>query len=174
MCHNYVDIQSCWRVNTKWTKTLPDIKNFQNFSNGRIKNTFYAINFIPNFSISVMPSPSSNYTQMQNPMMSPAPSINQMVPSPGSVRCAPQMMSPNMQNCGMNQMVQQNQCYSRPMSANHNMCYVQHQNWDNGMQMSQNRMCPNPGQMQQNHNMCHSQSTNVEYGQCRQAAVSNG
>ncbi|XP_017768085.1 PREDICTED: transcriptional activator cubitus interruptus isoform X2 [Nicrophorus vespilloides] len=109
----------------------------------------------------MMHSPSSNYhqAQIQNPLMSPAPSvaaspasnINQMVHSPMSVRCHSQQMmmspgtnaqmikspvhqmpSPNPQNCNI--YMPQN-CYTvNQPNHNNSSCYVQN-NWD--------KMCQN-------------------------------
>nr|XP_015833512.1 PREDICTED: transcriptional activator cubitus interruptus [Tribolium castaneum] len=81
----------------------------------------------------IMPSPSSNFGAIQNPMLSPAPSMTQMVPSPMSARCHSNQMpmqSPNAQVVPQNCMMPHNQnmmhCYN-----NRPMC------WDN----NQNRPC---------------------------------
>lgn len=122
----------------------------------------------------VMPSPSSNFGGIQNPMMSPAPSMNQMVPSPSSnmnhmvqspmsVRCHPQMMSPNMNQPNPmmqspshpmqspNPMMQS----PNPMMQNQPNCSMlpQAQMMQNGQMMVQNQCYNGPV----NHNMCYMQ-----------------
>ncbi|KAB0792111.1 hypothetical protein PPYR_14072 [Photinus pyralis] len=115
-----------------------------------------------------MPSPGAhsqaNFAPAQNPLMSPVPSVNHMMPSPvGAINQMvpspnPIMMSPAPSqmvpvHCH-SQMVSQNQqmlsnCY-RP--ASHNVCYAQHTTtWEPNGQMLQNRMC----QTQPVQTMCH-------------------
>ncbi|KAJ8946110.1 hypothetical protein NQ318_010409 [Aromia moschata] len=99
----------------------------------------------PTTNYQVMPSPSSNYGGIQNPMLSPAPNMNQMVPSPASnmnqmipspmtVRCHAQMMSPNTPS---------HQMSSQPMPQNCNVVPQNTQMIQNGhMVMQNNQMVP--------------------------------
>ncbi|KAK5640140.1 hypothetical protein RI129_010951 [Pyrocoelia pectoralis] len=130
---------------------------------------------------------SSNFGPIQNPLMSPVPSVNHMIPSPVGninqivpspnrimmspaptninqmvpVHCHSQIMPPNQQMLQLN-----TNCYRPPP---HNVCYMQHTTtWENNGQMLQNRMCQN----QPVQTMCH--INNIPHNNyCRTPHVQN-
>ncbi|XP_076263287.1 transcriptional activator cubitus interruptus isoform X2 [Rhynchophorus ferrugineus] len=148
----------------------------------------------PNSNYQVIPSPSSMYNDAvqynalspaQANIASPASNYNQMVASPMSTRCQPQMMSPSqpnnmVQHCHGTHNMMQNTGQMMPQNCPQQNCSVLNQNPhqqrpNNGCfplnrQMQQHPNCYMSGSwchnnnMPAQHNLCNSQNHNM-YGQ---------